>query len=218
MDRNDNLLIIGAGVLGLVAKDIAEETNRFKKICFLDDNVSQAPNGIKVIGKCNDIEKYSVDFGNVLVAIRDAKARMQMIAKVEESACRMISLISKSAHISTSAQIGDGCIIEPTAVIGTGCVLSKGCYVCSGAIIGHISMLCEGVDVESNATVCEKTIVPAGMKIAVGTVYRREGVNEKDLFYNPENLQEKLVSFTVKVPQGGPENIEGQNYSFDDVM
>ena len=39
---NKNLLILGAGQYGQVAKEIAEETGYFDKIAFLDDNSEQA--------------------------------------------------------------------------------------------------------------------------------------------------------------------------------
>ncbi len=52
---NKNLLIIGAGIYGVVAKEIAESMNCFEKIDFVDDNRKETPNCIKVIGTGVDI-------------------------------------------------------------------------------------------------------------------------------------------------------------------
>ena len=86
MDRNKNLLIIGAGVYGLAAKEIAESMNCFEKICFLDDYAVKTPNGIDVIGKSSNLEDFAIDFANIIVAISDAEKRLQMISKIDEFA------------------------------------------------------------------------------------------------------------------------------------
>ena len=218
MDRNKNLLIIGAGVYGLVAKEIAESMHCFEKICFLDDYAVKTPNGIDVIGKSSNIEDFAMDFANVIVAIGDAKKRLQMISKIEETPCRLISLVSPRAYIAPTAQIGVGCVIEPMAVVHTGCVLTKGCIVSAGAVINHVSMLCDGVHVDCNATIEGHTLVSAGVKIPAGMVYKRDSVKMEDLFFDKKNWQEKLFNLTVKVPQGGPETINGKEYTFEDGM
>lgn len=49
-----NLIILGAGGHGRVVADIAEQTGKYDKIVFLDDN----SNDDKVIGKCSDYKKF----------------------------------------------------------------------------------------------------------------------------------------------------------------
>jgi len=52
---NRNLLIIGAGIYGMVAKEIAESTNRFERIDFVDDSAKITPDGTAVIGMSKDL-------------------------------------------------------------------------------------------------------------------------------------------------------------------
>lgn len=66
---NKNLLIIGAGIYGLVVKEIAESMNCFEKIDFVDDNQKTTSNGIEVIGTSADIGRLSQDYENAIVAI-----------------------------------------------------------------------------------------------------------------------------------------------------
>lgn len=47
---NQNLLIIGAGIYGLVAKEIAESMGCFRQIDFVDDGAKKTPDGTPVIG------------------------------------------------------------------------------------------------------------------------------------------------------------------------
>lgn len=54
-----NLLIIGAGIYGVVAFEIATEMGCFDKIDFIDDERKTTPNGIEVIGTTKDIEELS---------------------------------------------------------------------------------------------------------------------------------------------------------------
>ena len=60
-----NLLIIGAGSLGAIAKEIAEEIaeemGTFQKIDFLDDDSDLA------IGKFSDIERFAGEYRSVLL-------------------------------------------------------------------------------------------------------------------------------------------------------
>lgn len=42
MKVNKNLLILGAGQYGYVAKEVAESMGHFEKITFLDDNNERA--------------------------------------------------------------------------------------------------------------------------------------------------------------------------------
>ena len=125
---NRNLLIVGAGVYGLVAKEIAEDMGYFEKIDFVDDSSKTTPNGIAVVGTTKDLAELAGRYGNVIVAIGNPTFRLQMLTRIEEETLlQIVSLISPRAYVSPSAQIGRGSIIEPMAVVHTGCILSKGC-------------------------------------------------------------------------------------------
>lgn len=181
---NKNLLIIGAGVYGLVAKEIAESTGRFDKIAFIDDKAKNTPNGIEVAGTVADVKNLASEFSNVIVAIGNPEVRLRLIQKFEEEIpCHIVSLVSPRAFVSSSARIGKGCIIEPMAVIHTGCVLATGCFVSAGAVVNHCSMLCDGVHIDCNATVAGYTLVPAGTKVCSGEVFKKDTVKASDFFF-----------------------------------
>lgn len=214
---NKGLLIVGAGVYGLVAKEIAESMACFDKITFVDDNAKTMPNGIEVMGTISDAENLVCEYYNVIVAIGNPEVRLRLIKKFEEEMpCRIISLISPSAYISPSAQFGKGCIVEPMATIHTGCVLTTGCIVSAGAVVNHCSMLCDGVHIDCNATVAGCTIVPAGTKVCSGEVFKKDTVNASDLFFDSEKWAEKLQE--IKARPHGPIPFNGREYCFEDGM
>lgn len=178
---NKNLLIVGAGVYGEVAMEIAESTKCFERIAFVDDERKEAPNGIEVIGTCSDIENLVEEYSNIIVAIGNPEVRLSLLQKLEEEfSCRVVKLISLKAYVAPSAQIMQGCISEPMAFIARGCIIS------AGAVVNHASMRCDGVHVDCNATVAGATFVPAGSKIKSGEVFERKGIGANDLFFDHE--------------------------------
>ena len=214
---NKNLLIIGAGALGIVAKEIAESMGIFEKIAFVDDEYETTPNGIAVIGKVSDVDNLVSEYYNIIVALPNPEYRLQLIKKLEEETpCRIVTLVSPHAYVSASAQIGKGSIVEPKAVISTGSVVSTGCIISAGAVISYCSMCCDGTHIDCNATVAENTLVPAGTKVGCGIVYKRDEIKPEDFFFDPKRWQEHLMTLTVKVPKGGPETVNGKEYSFED--
>ena len=169
---NKNLIIIGAEIYACVAYEIASDMKCFDKISFVDDLRESTPDGMPVIGKIKDLENIFVDYSNIIVALDDAKKRLSLLKMIEEELpFRIVSLISPKAHISSSSQIMQGCIIEPMAVVHTGCIISKGCFISSGAVINYGSMCCDCSHIECNATISEYSIVPAGTIVLKGKVF-----------------------------------------------
>lgn len=216
---NKNLLIVGAGVYGVVAKEIAEGMNCFDKIAFVDDEKDATPTGVPVIGKTDDLPELNCHYSNIIVAIGSPDIRLSLLKKIEEETSFFITaLISPNAYISPSAQIMPGCIIEPMAVIQSMSIISKGCIISAGAVVNHASMCCDGVHVDCNATVAGATIVPAGMKIKSGKVYDRKTVDANDFFFNPEEWAKRMNEMKKPIDMRTPVPIDGKVYSFDDVM
>lgn len=180
---NENLLIVGAGIYSMVARDIAIEMNCFEKIDFVDDEKEQTPDGNKVIGKISDLENLSVEYSNIIIAIGNPKIRMSLIKRIEEEMpYRIVVLASPRAYIAPSVQIGKGSVIEPMAVIHAGSVLQEGCFISAGAVVNHGSMCASGVHVDCNAVVAGGTLVPACTKVESCTVFRKEKIGINDLF------------------------------------
>lgn len=169
---NNNLLIVGAGMYGVVAKEIAEETNRFQKIDFVDDGLTQAYNGDRVVGTTADIQKLSQEYNCVIVAIGNPQIRLSLLERLEkEGEFNVVSLISPRSFVSPSASLGKGVFVEPMAVVHAGCKVENGCIVSAGAVVNHYSTLREGVHVDCNATVLGNKTVSAKTKVYSGKVF-----------------------------------------------
>ncbi len=213
---NKSLLILGAGLCGLSAMEIAQDTGYFEKIDFLDDNITQTPDGTKILGKVNDFENFTGEYSNIFVAIANPKIKLNLLNKIKETTpYRIVTLISPNAYISPSAQIMQGSMIEAMAVINTGSVISTGCIIGAGSIVNHSSMCCDGVHMECRATVADNTVVPAGTEIKSGEIFNRNTIEENDLFF--ECKKGHSGSEKAEAPHG-PLPVNGLEYCFEDGM
>ena len=169
----ENLLIVGAGAYAQVAAEIAADMGVFRQIAFVDDNAKILWNGLPVAGTTDDIERLAEEYGAICVAIGNPQVRLSLLNKIKEKFPeKIVSLISPRAYISPAAKVMPGCVVEPMAVVHSQCVLEEGCIISAGAVVNHTSTCCSGVHLDCNATVYPYTIVPAGMKISSGEVYK----------------------------------------------
>ena len=119
------LIILGAGGHGKVVADIAQQTNRYEKIFFLDDK-SQESN---VLGKCEEYLKFKDEDIEMYPAFGNNKFRIEWEEKLENSGIKLAKIIHPLAYISPLAKIEGGCVVMPYAIINTNVKLSKGCLL-----------------------------------------------------------------------------------------
>lgn len=160
-----NLLILGAGQYGVVAREIAVSLNQFEKIDFLDDKNSFA------IGGLNDYEKFKKEYSAAFVAIGDSEIRSKLIENLRRVGYKLPNLISKACYISPSAVLKDGIIVEPMAVVHTNTIINNGCIISAGAVINHNCILEECCHIDCNATVTNSTIITKKTKVCSNTVF-----------------------------------------------
>lgn len=203
---NKNLLIVGAGIYAVIASEIAIDMGFFERIDFLDDRKKETPTGAKVVGTTNDLAELETWYDNIVVAIGNPKVRLALIERIKaENSYQIVSLVSPRAYISPTAQVKQGCIVEPMAVVQSRCVIGEGCIISSGAVVNHASICGDGVHVDCNATVEGNCIVPAGLKICSGEVFRK--VNSLDTKDACQDIFKQC-----------PKEIDGLEYTFESGM
>lgn len=161
---NRNLLILGAGQYGMVAKEIAEAMNCFEKIDFLDDNNEIA------IGKFEQYEDFVGKYTYAVVAMGNPELRLSYLQKLEEACFQIAILVHPKAYISPSAQLMQGTIVEPMAAVHTGSAVAKGCIISAGAVVNHNCFIGDGCHVDCGAVVKAGCILLAQTKVESGTV------------------------------------------------
>ena len=177
---NKNLLILGAGQYGTVAKEIAQSMNFFEKISFLDDSFGKDnPNyHEESIGKFDDAERLSADYSYAIVAIGNPKIRRNLTKKLEEYGYTVPILVSPRAYVSPSAQLAKGCIVEPLAGIHANAVISAGTIVSMGAVVNHNSMVMNYCHINCGAIIMSGAVVESGTKLDAGRIVEKFSAEE----------------------------------------
>lgn len=163
---NQNLLIIGAGGHGRVAKETALALGNFQKIAFLDDRVLDA------IGKLDEYMNFKEEFSQAFVALGNNESRSYWYEKLTSAGFHLPFLIHPAAYVSPSAFIEERSIILPGAIVHTGVQIKLGCIVGIGALIDHDSTIEEFCHINTGAMVKAGSLVPKFSKIDTGTIFR----------------------------------------------
>ena len=117
-------------------KYIDDLKNTKAGVCILkEEHIKYAPDGITLVITPNPQLVYALLI-DVFYPEQDREA-----------------IISKSAHIDTSAKIGDNCTILCGAVVGKNAVIGNNVYVGYNTIIGDNVVIGNNTKIESNATV-----------------------------------------------------------------
>ena len=95
------LIILGAGGHGKVVADIAQQTNKYQGIFFLDDR-SQESN---VLGKCEEYLKFKSEDVEMYPAFGNNIFRIEWEEKLENSRIKLARIIHPLAYISPLAKI-----------------------------------------------------------------------------------------------------------------
>lgn len=145
---NNNLLILCDSAYGIVAKVIAFSMGCFEIIDMLDQHTS-ASKSVEgyhevCIGKVEDYEDFANTYSYAVVAFEDSHARLAWSDKLIEVGFTIATLVSPQAYVSPSAQINQGCIIEPLVGIQSNALIGACTMIKMGALIDHNSAVAEG--------------------------------------------------------------------------
>ena len=160
------LVIIGAGGYGHTVCDIAQQSGRYDKIVFLDDNKT-ADN---VVGKCDEFARFINENTEIYPALGNNQTRLDFIEKLERSDARIPVIIHSTAYVSPKAKIEAGTVVLPNAVINTDTVVEKGCIINCNSVVDHNCIIEKGVHICLGAIVKAENRIPACMKVEAGQI------------------------------------------------
>ena len=149
-----NLLILGAGQYGAFVKELAQSTEKYRKIDFLDDSNPVA------IGKMADLARFSSEYRDAIVAIGNADIRLALFEKLCEEGYHVPALIGPQAYVSSTAILGAGTVVEPMAVVQSGARIGNCCLIASGAVVKHNAVVEDGCYIDCNSVIAAGEVVP----------------------------------------------------------
>lgn len=161
-----NLLILGAGQYGYVAKETAQAMGCFDRIDFLDDNNACA------IGTMSDAQKLRNDYASAFVALGNPSLRRHWVNQLDQWGYALPILKHPQSTIMPSATLGKGCIVEAQTVINSNATIGTACLLCAGAVVNHNAVIEAYCQIDCHATIPAHCRVPANSKIACGEVFK----------------------------------------------
>lgn len=161
--RHLKLLILGAGSHGHNVQETAEKLGVFRKIRFLDDNVTDED----VLDVCDNSKEYLSEYPCAFVAIGDNEKRRLLSERLRREGFMLPHIIHPDATVSKNAVIGDGTIVMAQAtvnasIVGEMCIIASNALVSFGAEIGDYSHIDCGGMVMKDARVPAMTFVESG--------------------------------------------------------
>ena len=140
----NKLLIIGSGGLAKSILDSISKNNITEVVGFIDEykNKGEKINDLKIVGKIRDIRNFvkNKEVNSFIIGVGDnflRKSIYEQIMSLKLRNFKPISIIDKTATISSYASIGKGCYIAPKTVIQTSTKIGILNVINIGTIIDH---------------------------------------------------------------------------------
>ncbi|ALA81066.1 acetyltransferase [Stenotrophomonas maltophilia] len=187
--------VVGAGGHAKVIIDLLRGGGHEVVACLDAGRVGQVVNGVPVLGdervQLPLLKDQGVDA--VFVALGDNRLRRKVAAAVTAAGLEMIPAVGRSAVISPSARIGQGCaimegailnadvVVHDFAIINTNASVDHDCVVGAFAHVAPGSTLAGGVEVGASVFLGAGTRVIPGIKIADGATVGAGGVVVRDI-------------------------------------
>jgi UDP-perosamine 4-acetyltransferase len=168
----EEVLIYGAGQLGLMAADILSDRNDIQVAGFVDDDpdqTGQVHQGVKVLGDASLLPQlHQQGITAAIVAIGINRTRGRIATHLTATGFELINAIHPTANISEKARIGTGSIIGAGAIICSNSVIGNNLYIGPGAVISHDTSVGDNVLLSVGCVIAARVDIASGAFIGAG--------------------------------------------------
>ena len=177
----NNLILIGAGGHARSCIDVIEQEGKFKitGIVGLESEVGSQVNGYEVIATDKDLPNLVDKAQFALIAlgqISSPDARVNLYQRASKTGFELASVVSPSAYVSPSVQIGKGTIVMHGAIINAGVKVGSNCIINSRALLEHDTQVLDNCHISTGVILNGGVLVEEGCFIGSGTIVK-EGVS-----------------------------------------
>ena len=174
MTSDKNLIIVGAGQLGVLISKIIKKNYNFQIIGFIDNDPQKKGkkiNGIRVIGNDKFLKKKKEKV-SIVIAIGDIKKRIEIQKKFKKKNYSFPKIISSLSKIDENVKIGSGTLITNHSMIlnntrvGDFCVIGSGNKILHNVHISNNCIIGGGSVVGSNVKIKENVFIGVGSVLA----------------------------------------------------
>lgn len=166
------LILFGSGGHAKVVASIAEEYKDIKLEYVVSKEIKLFSNKkLKIISDDNYIFKNYEKFKEYFffVGIGDNKIRKRIQELLILNKFKILTIISKKAHIHKSVKIGVGSVIMPGVVIEPDARIGDGVIINTGATLDHDCVIDNFVHIAPGCNLAGNVIIKKGVFLGVGT-------------------------------------------------
>jgi sugar O-acyltransferase (sialic acid O-acetyltransferase NeuD family) len=176
-----NLILIGAGGHARSCIDVIEHEGKFKiaGIVGLESELGLQVYGYEVVATDKDLATLIGKAHFALIAlgqISSPDVRVSLYQRASKAGFELANVISPSAYVSPSAQIGSGTIVMHGAVINSGVKVGSNCIINSRTLLEHDTQVLDNCHISTGAILNGGVLVEEGCFIGSGTIVK-EGVS-----------------------------------------
>ena len=175
-----NLILIGAGGHARSCIDVIEQEGRFSIIGLvgIESEIGLQVNGYEVIGTDKDLSTLigKAQFALITLGqISTPDARASLYQRASKAGFDLANVVSPSAYVSPSAQIGKGTIVMHGVIINAGVKVGSNCIINSRSLLEHDTQVSDNCHISTGAILNGGVLVEEGCFIGSGTIVK-EGV------------------------------------------
>lgn len=168
----EEVILIGAGGHGKVVLDtiLSNLEGNIKVIGFLDDGNIEEIAGIKKLGNISEWKKYKDK--KFHIAIGNNSFREKLVKEIKEE--RLLTVIHKTAYVSSMSEVGKGSYIGAMVVINHGSRIGRCSIINTGSIVEHDCKLGDYTHLSYRVLVGSESNISARTMIDMGRVLERK--------------------------------------------
>ena len=175
------LILIGAGGHARSCIDVIEQEGKFKitGIVGLESELGLQVNGYEVIATDKNLSTLIGKAQFALIAlgqISSPDARVSLHQRASKAGFDLANVVSPTAYVSPSAQIGNGTIVMHGAIINAGVKVGSNCIINSRTLLEHDTQVLDNCHISTGAILNGGVLVEEGCFIGSGTIVK-EGVS-----------------------------------------
>lgn len=210
-DKNKtSLVILGAGGGAKMCIDALNNSEEFKIVGILDDDVSLGVNvlGIPVVGNLNSIDNLlEISISNFIIAfgvLNNRQNRYNKFLELKDRGCCFPNIIHPKAVVENSVKMGSGNVVLAGANIGSSVVLGDLNYINNNSLVSHDCTLKNNIHIAPSAVLASSIIIESHVLIGMNsTLYYGINIGENSTILNGliinSNIENNIIQKNNKL-------------------
>ncbi len=173
-----NLILIGGGGHANSCIDVIEHLGIYKIAGLIgqEEELQNECMGYPVIGTDNDLPELAKRYEYALIAIgqiETALVRQSIYDQALALGFKFPTIISETAHVASSASVGDGSIVMHGAIINSNAKVGNNCIINTKALIEHDATVGDHCHISTGAIVNGEVTIGSSSFVGSASVIKQ---------------------------------------------